>query len=103
MARSPDTVSLLSLSAEDATFTKEGVACLFPVTTVTAPRSELEAEDELKEELWNDPSRRLVVHRGLPQSCGHGPGYLVQNSGGFSIHYLHQACLSAPWEDVPIL
>ena len=49
MARSPDTVSLLS--AEDATSTKEGVACLFPVTTVTAPRSELETEDELKEEL----------------------------------------------------
>ena len=51
MARSPDTVSLLSFSAEDATFTKEGVACLFPVSTVTAPRSELEAEDELKDEL----------------------------------------------------
>ena len=51
MALSPDTVSLLSLSAEDARSTKEGAACLFPVTTVTAPRSELEAEDELKEEL----------------------------------------------------
>ena len=51
MARSPDTVSLLSLSAEDATSTKAGVACLFAVTTVTAPESELEAEDELKEEL----------------------------------------------------
>ena len=51
MARSPDTVCLLSLSAEDATFTKEGVAYLFAVITVTSPRSELEAEDELKEEL----------------------------------------------------
>ena len=51
MARSPDTVNLLSLSSEDATFTKKGFACLFPVTTVTSPRSELEAEDELKEEL----------------------------------------------------
>ena len=51
MARSPDTVSLLSLSAEVATFTKERVACLFPVTTVIAPRSDREAEDELKEEL----------------------------------------------------
>ena len=51
MARSPDTVSLLSLSAEDATFTKEGVACLLPVIAVTVPRSELEAEDEVKEEL----------------------------------------------------
>ena len=51
MARSPDTVSLLSLSAEDATSTKEGVACLFPITTMTAPRCELETEDELKEGL----------------------------------------------------
>ena len=51
MTRSPDTVSLLSFSAEDATFTKEGVACLFPVTTVASPRSELETEDALKEEL----------------------------------------------------
>ena len=51
MARSPDTVCLLSLSAEDATSTKEGVAYLFPFTTVTAPRSELETEDELKGEL----------------------------------------------------
>ena len=51
MARFPDTVSLLSLSAEDAAFTKEGVACLFAVITVTSPRSELKAEDELKEEL----------------------------------------------------
>ena len=51
MARSQDTVSLLSLTAEEATFTKEGVACLSPVTTVTSPRSELEAEDKLKEEL----------------------------------------------------
>ena len=49
MARSPDTVSLLRLS--DARSTKEGVACLFPVTTVTSPPSVLEAEDELKEEL----------------------------------------------------
>ena len=49
MARSPVTESLLSLFAEDATSTKEGVTCLFPVTTVTSPRSELEAEDELKE------------------------------------------------------
>ena len=51
MARSPDTVSLLRLSAEDETSTKEGVACLFLVTAVTSPRSELEAGDELKEEL----------------------------------------------------
>ena len=51
MVRSPDILSLLSLSAEDATSTKERVACLFPVTTVTSPRSEREAEDELKEEL----------------------------------------------------
>ena len=51
MARSPDTVSLFSLSAEDATSTKEGVACLFPVTTVTSPWSELKDEDELKDEL----------------------------------------------------
>ena len=50
MAQSPVTVSVLSLSAEDATSTKEGVACLFLVTTVTSPRSELEAEDELEEE-----------------------------------------------------
>ena len=51
MARSPVTVSLLRLSAEDAAFTKEGVACLFSVTTVVSPRSELEAEDELKDEV----------------------------------------------------
>ena len=51
MARFSVTVSLLRLSAEDATFTKEGVACLFPVITVASPRSELETEDELKEEL----------------------------------------------------
>ena len=51
MARSPVTVSLLRLSAEDATSTKEEVACLFAVTTVASPRSELEAEDELKDEL----------------------------------------------------
>ena len=51
MARSPDTVRLPILSAEDATFTKEVGARLFPVTTVTSPRSELETEDELKEEL----------------------------------------------------
>ena len=51
MAPSPDTVRLLSLPAEDATSTKEGVAYLCQVTTVTAPRSELETEDELKEEL----------------------------------------------------
>ena len=78
MARSPDTVSLLSLSAEDASSTNEGVACLFPDTTLTAPRSELETEDELRScDQWNDPSRRLVVHRGLPQSCGHRPCCLV--------------------------
>ena len=51
MARSPVTVSLLSLSAQDATSTEERVACLFLVTTVTSPWSELDAEDELKEEL----------------------------------------------------
>ena len=51
MTRSPVTVTLLSLSAEDATSTQEGVARLFLVTTVTSPRSELEAEDGLKEEL----------------------------------------------------
>ena len=51
MARSPVTVSLLRLSAEDATSTKEGVVSLFAVPTVTSPRSELEAEDELKDEL----------------------------------------------------
>ena len=51
MAGSPVTVSLLSHSAKHATSTKEGVTCFFPVTTVTPPRSELEAEDELKEEL----------------------------------------------------
>ena len=51
MARFPDTVILLRLSAEDSTSTKEGIACLLAVTTVTSPRSELEAEDELKDEL----------------------------------------------------
>ena len=51
MAWSPVTVTLLSLSAEDATSTKAGVACLFLVTTVTSPRSKLEDEDERKEEL----------------------------------------------------
>ena len=51
MARSPVTVSLLSLSAEDATSTKEGVAFFLLVTTVTSPRSDLEPEDKLKEEL----------------------------------------------------
>ena len=45
---SPARERLLSRSAEDTTSTKEGVACLFPVTTATSPRSELEAEDELK-------------------------------------------------------
>ena len=95
MARSPDTVSLLSLSAEDATSTKEGVACLFLVTTVTSTRSELEAEDELKRNcnLWDDPSRRPVVYRDLPQSCSYFPDYLVQTSDGFSSYPLHQACL----------
>ena len=48
LARSPVTENLLSRAAEDATSTKEGVTCLFPVTTVTSPRSELEAKDELK-------------------------------------------------------
>ena len=51
MALSADSASLLSLSAEGTTFTKEGVACLFPVTTVASPWSELKDEDELKDEL----------------------------------------------------
>ena len=50
LARSPVTERLLSRSAEDATSIKELVTCLFPVTTVTSPRSELEAEDGLNEE-----------------------------------------------------
>ena len=50
LARSPVTEHLLSRSAEDATSIKEGVTCHFPVTTVTSPRSELEAEDGLNEE-----------------------------------------------------
>ena len=50
MARSPVTESLLSRSAEDATSSKDGVNYFFPVTAVTSPGSELEAEDELKEE-----------------------------------------------------
>ena len=50
LAWPPVTESLLSRSAEDATSTKEGVTSLFPVSTVTLPRSGLEAEDELKEE-----------------------------------------------------
>ena len=41
----------------------------------------------------NDPSRRLVVPRGLPQSCGHCPCCLVPNSDGFPSHYLHHAGL----------
>ena len=50
LAQSPVTERFFSRSAKDATSTKEGVTCLFSVTTVTSLRSKLEAEDELKEE-----------------------------------------------------
>ena len=66
MTRSPVTIRLLSLSAEDAISTKEGVTCLFPVTTVTSPRSELEAEDELKEEEEPYPVERPLAPSRRP-------------------------------------
>ena len=50
LVRSPGTESLLSRSADDATSTKEGFPCPFPVTTITSPWSALEEEVELKED-----------------------------------------------------
>ena len=55
LARSPVTESLLSRSAEEATFTKEGVTYHFPVTTVTSPWSALKEEVKLKED--DEPTR----------------------------------------------
>ena len=51
LVRSPVRESLFSRSEKDLTSTNEGGNCIFPVTTVTSPRSELETEDKLKEEL----------------------------------------------------
>ena len=61
LARSPVTERLLSRAAEDGTSTKEGVTCLFPVTTVTSPWFVLEAEDDLKEEEEPYPVKRPLA------------------------------------------
>ena len=60
LTRSSLTVILLRCSAE-ATSTKEGVTCLFSVTTVTSPLSVLDSADELKEPEGPYPCERPLA------------------------------------------
>ena len=58
---------MLSRSAEEAIFTREGVTFLLPATTVTSPWSVFEPEDEGEE--VDEPSHAegsRVVFRGPP-------------------------------------
>ena len=82
---------MLKLSYEDATSTKDGIACLCSAATATSPWSELETGDELKVELLSEARLRAPSRRPPrpPPNCVRHLGYLARSARGFSSHRRH--------------